>query len=386
MDLSPNDIRNYEFPNQMRGYDKEEVDSFLEQIATTLENMKQDQLKISMENDSLRAQLDILKKLEDSIKNAAIDARKNADATLANAKLQAAEIMADAKTKAQNLINSHDAKLNLFRNQFSQLEVAKISFINKIKEIIENHTQLVHDIEQNKEQYEADMPFDLNGSDETDDVPATETNTGDTDRISVTDSSEISRNTMETVGTPAKNEHIVTEEANAAEDNIEAKIAQAQADSEPVMEKPVDPELAAALHDYQNLVNKEKITEPISPDTLIGGKPEIPKQGEVVETSKKAEDIPDGFVAVHDAPPAPHNADMNSESYDEGDDTGEIDVNYDESDDEGTEHNSIDIDTPMLGKSEPQRSAVPGTSPDIAKALDDVVAKFEEEMEKAEKS
>ncbi|MBD3258735.1 DivIVA domain-containing protein, partial [candidate division GN15 bacterium] len=32
MDLSPNDVRNYEFPSQMRGYDKEEVNNFKEQV------------------------------------------------------------------------------------------------------------------------------------------------------------------------------------------------------------------------------------------------------------------------------------------------------------------------------------------------------------------
>ncbi len=104
MSLSPNDIRNYEFPTQMRGYDKEEVDSFLDTIATSLENMKQDALKLSMENDSIKSQLESLKQFEDSIKGAAIDARKNADATMANAKDEAETLLADAKTKDDNLV------------------------------------------------------------------------------------------------------------------------------------------------------------------------------------------------------------------------------------------------------------------------------------------
>ena len=48
MDLSPNDIRNYEFPSQMRGYDKEEVDNLLEQVAAALEEARQQNLKLSM--------------------------------------------------------------------------------------------------------------------------------------------------------------------------------------------------------------------------------------------------------------------------------------------------------------------------------------------------
>ena len=75
MDLSPNDIRGYEFPNQMRGYDKDEVDNFLEQVANAFEEMKQQNLKYSMEIESLKSQLSGLKQFEDTIKSAAIDAR-----------------------------------------------------------------------------------------------------------------------------------------------------------------------------------------------------------------------------------------------------------------------------------------------------------------------
>ncbi|MFQ5452850.1 MAG: DivIVA domain-containing protein, partial [Candidatus Zixiibacteriota bacterium] len=89
MDLSPNDIRNQEFSNKMRGYDKEDVDNFLEKVAEALENARQENLKLSMEIDSLNTQITGLKQFEDTIKNAAIDARRNADLTIANAKKEA---------------------------------------------------------------------------------------------------------------------------------------------------------------------------------------------------------------------------------------------------------------------------------------------------------
>ncbi|MBD3402924.1 DivIVA domain-containing protein, partial [candidate division GN15 bacterium] len=67
MDLSPNDIRSYQFPNQMRGYDREEVDGFREQMAQAFETLKQEQVKLSMENESLKNQLAALKQFEDTI-------------------------------------------------------------------------------------------------------------------------------------------------------------------------------------------------------------------------------------------------------------------------------------------------------------------------------
>ena len=86
MDLSPNDIRNYEFPTQLRGYEKDEVDKFKDQVAEAIEQLKQENLKYSMEIESIKGQLSGLRQFEDAIKSAAIDARRNADLTIANAK------------------------------------------------------------------------------------------------------------------------------------------------------------------------------------------------------------------------------------------------------------------------------------------------------------
>ena len=106
MDLSPNDIRNYEFPSQMRGYDKDEVDSLLEQIAAAMEEIKQVNLNLSMELDSVKGQLQGLRQFEDTIKSAAIDARRNADLTMDNAKQEAELLLGKAKNEAEKIIES----------------------------------------------------------------------------------------------------------------------------------------------------------------------------------------------------------------------------------------------------------------------------------------
>ena len=42
MELSPNDIRSFEFNTQMRGYEKNEVDDLLEDVAVALESARQE--------------------------------------------------------------------------------------------------------------------------------------------------------------------------------------------------------------------------------------------------------------------------------------------------------------------------------------------------------
>ncbi len=334
MSLSPNDIRNYEFPTQMRGYDKEEVDSFLDTVATTLENLKQESLKLSMESDSLKSQLDSLKQVEDSIKGAAIDARKNADTTMLSAKTEASEILAQAQKQANDLVSSKEAKISEYKKQLNRLEETKNSYSTELKDMIKVHLAMVDKIAETEFSYKSDK------NDSSD--------SGNDSSFDVTDSSEVKRDEMTSVGTESSSStgSIVTEEANAASEIVEATEA-----------TPIDPELEEALAGYEHPTP----TSPnVNPDTMIG-KSSTPKQGEVIETTKRAEEIPEGFIVG--------NAVEESDGRDE--ETGKMNLAPDAAD-ENCEHNAINID---------EKSISPEN---IVEELDNVVAKFEEELDKAE--
>ena len=53
MELTPNEIRNLKFSSSMRGYNRAEVDSFMEAAATALEEARVALLKVSEEKESL---------------------------------------------------------------------------------------------------------------------------------------------------------------------------------------------------------------------------------------------------------------------------------------------------------------------------------------------
>ncbi len=306
MDLSPNDIRTYEFPSQMRGYDKDEVDNFLDQAAQALENTKQENLRLSMEIDSLKAQVSTIKEYEDAIKKAAIDARKNADATVESAKTEAGNILIDAKEQAESIISTKVKEAKHLEKQLEELDETKKSFISEIRKIITTHHDKIDEIAQ------ADIKRTL----------ADNSPNGD---IEVTDSSDITRDSMETVADTPKG----LEETNNDEE-----------------QKAVDPELAAALENYQKPHIVHDDTHAAEEKSMA----ETPKPGEFVETDKSAEDVPDEFIVGN-----------------------EVAENKD----------NKTIDTDKVNVASDDKSQTP--PPNIAEELDNVVAKFEEEMDKAEK-
>ncbi len=444
MDISPNDIRKYQFPTQLRGYDKDDVDSFKERVGDALETMKQEHLKMSMELESVKSQLQGLKQFEDTIKGAAIDARRAADQTISQAKKEAAEALQKARAEAQKMVAGHREQMAVLEKQVALLKKAKESYMSKLRELIGGHLKLIEEVSRDRTservaeaavkeaaaagEAQAASIAQAYETPEQSETPKAqmpkvhalkETPKPLENGLEITESAEVVARQRETVATPpSKPVGIRTEEANAAGDIIPADVPdetdfsqQAVDPDEPAMPEPspaqpeesmprpeepaqaeieeppaknIDPELAAALESYQKGVEKE------------GGSPlatpQAPGPNQVVETTARAEDVPAEFVAAT-AAPAKRDADMRTVADGEYSEENEEERAASgpqmapEAQDQPTEHNTIDIDGTgghQLPKQETEDETV---DPDnLAEELDKVVAKFEEEMDRAARS
>jgi cell division initiation protein len=355
MNVTPSDIRNYEFAHQMRGYDREEVDNFLEQVATAFEALKQENLKLSAEVDSLKTQLAGLRQFEDTIKNAAIDARRNADMTVANAKKEAELILSKAKAEAEKIVGSRADKVNEIEEQIAKLQLAKKSYLTQLRTLIKSHLDLLDEITK------TETPAEGKGS------------------LEVTESTDITRKKIETVATkPSQPEAIKTEEANAPDrivpvaseepeptpDSTATKEDTTGASSQQ-SELALDPELAAALEIYQRKQAQEAAAQTTPPKT---DSTPPPAPGQIVETSARAEDIPEGFIPKDDSDPDSATTDKIPTDDEKATASAEP---HPVKTDETTE--TTEGDSPLAPEN-------------LAEELDKVVAKFEEEMDKASKN
>jgi cell division initiation protein len=336
MDLSPNDIRNYEFPNQMRGYDKNEVDNLLDQVADALERSKQENLKLSMEADSLNSQLTGLKQFEDTIKSAAIDARRNADITIATAKQEAEMMLSKAKGDAENILADRTRDVSDIENQITKLGLTRKSYLSKIRSLIKTHLEMVDDIEGDPVQPAAQAKLSESS-----------------DSINITQSTDVTTEQRESLANePDKaDDNGAVEDASVPDDLKDAIQSDDSPDPEP--EQPIDPELAAALENYKKAAANES-----APRTETNSKTASTDEA-FVETTARAEDIPDGFVAKED------------ESDDQPEATATDKVTT-------SDPNVLSIDESESTPAEPLEPA------HLAGELDKVAARFEETMDKAD--
>ncbi|MEA2031679.1 MAG: DivIVA domain-containing protein [candidate division Zixibacteria bacterium] len=321
MDLSPNDIRNFEFEPQMRGYNKDNVRDFLEQIATAMDNAKQKELKLSMEIDSLKTQLIDLRQYENTIKSAAIDARRNADLTVENAKKEAKLITDQAKIETNEIINSRASKITNFEEEITKLQLTKKSYMTKLRNLIKSHLETIEELS----------------------IDDSEINSSDAD-IEATKSIDLTHGESETANDESSQS--VTDVEQSDDTTIQDESG----------DKPVDPELAAALEGY-----KGNHDQTIDNDMTPAASPD----GETVEIAALGDNVPDGFVADNSVKSDRNSTDkIKTQTHDEN---------------EITEHNSIDVDKDNTEKKTSMDAK------DLANELDNVAAKFEEEMDKADK-
>ena len=332
MDLSPNDVRSYEFRNQMRGYDKAEVDSFINQVAAALDEAKQANLKLSIENESLRSQISGLKQFEDTIKNAAIDARRNADLTMANAKQEAATFLLKAKQEAESIAVNRTREISEIEAKITRLGLTKKSYLTKIRSLIQSHLDIIDEV----------------------DSGALTSNEPE-EELAITHSADVETEQDESIEQPTEDVYEETDNGDSGrvDDQLAAKLRDVIQDqsTDHTDGDSIDPELAAALESYKRAAAR-KVFNPTQPTG--SGTPNIDA---VIETNSLAEEIPPGFIAK--------NGDVNHRNA-----TDKFAV--------------LHRQAKGFGMSDSSKTPL---SPDkLARELDEVAARFEEEINKATKS
>ncbi|HYI45947.1 MAG TPA: DivIVA domain-containing protein [Actinomycetota bacterium] len=101
MEVSARDIQEQQFHDAWRGYNQEEVDDFLDDLAGTIE-------RLTRENDALRNRVRELEETahssrstEEMLKKTLLNAQQTADQSIAEAKAQAEKIISEAREKIQ---------------------------------------------------------------------------------------------------------------------------------------------------------------------------------------------------------------------------------------------------------------------------------------------
>jgi len=143
MRITPLDIQQKQFKVKFRGFDMEEVYSFLEIIREELEELLKENTLLKERVTVLENQVEEYKKIEQSIRDTLMTAQQLVDEYKNNAKKEAELILKEAEIKAENIIIEAQDKVVKIHEDIVDLKGIRRHFKEEIKRLIESHLRMI---------------------------------------------------------------------------------------------------------------------------------------------------------------------------------------------------------------------------------------------------
>jgi cell division initiation protein len=143
MKITPLDIQQQKFKIRFRGFDPQEVDLFLEQIADAFESLLKANEKLQEEIRRLENESQGYKKREETFKRALLNSQKVLEQMKENAQKSAELIIAEAEVKAEKILNKAHNRLAQLHEDIAELKRQRMQIEVQIGSIIEAHTKLL---------------------------------------------------------------------------------------------------------------------------------------------------------------------------------------------------------------------------------------------------
>ncbi|MCP4672362.1 MAG: DivIVA domain-containing protein [Desulfobacula sp.] len=143
MGITPTVVRQKEFTTRFRGFDVQEVDSFLEDITTELENLNNTINSLQETNHRLNLENQGYRTREGSMKNAMIQSQKVLDQMKENAKKSSQMIIANAELEAQKMLQRAQKRLSQLHSDIIELKRQRIQLEMQISTVIESHSKML---------------------------------------------------------------------------------------------------------------------------------------------------------------------------------------------------------------------------------------------------
>lgn len=143
--LTPEDIRQQEFKQSALGYNKEQVEDFLDGVAKEIETLTQEFNTLYAENKESKLALQTYGNVEDSLKETLLLAQKTAQESIRNAQGEADAIMRNAETEKNALLFAAKENLSEIQNDVQKLKSKRETVLIKLKALLRTNLEMIND-------------------------------------------------------------------------------------------------------------------------------------------------------------------------------------------------------------------------------------------------
>ncbi len=141
--LTPQDIREQEFKQSALGYNRDQVNEFLGELAEELETFIQESKQVHAENNEARLALKTYMNVEDSLKETLLLAQKTGQDTIRSAQKEAAAIITKAETEKAALLFTAKENLASVQNDILELRAKRDAMVIKLRSVLHTNLELL---------------------------------------------------------------------------------------------------------------------------------------------------------------------------------------------------------------------------------------------------
>ncbi len=141
--ISPIDIQHKTFKKALQGYDRTEVDQFLDEVIETLEDDAHARAALEAEIADLKERISHFKSMEESLQNTLVLAQRTADEVKASAHKEADLIKQEAKVSAEREVAVHNNVAEDARRQRQRAIEAAEKAKSELRSLLMTHLSLL---------------------------------------------------------------------------------------------------------------------------------------------------------------------------------------------------------------------------------------------------
>ncbi len=145
MKITPHDIHAQEFRRSLRGYDMDEVDAFLAQVADELETHAQENLHLKDQIKVLEERVAEYQKLDERLKETLVTAQEMKEEIAKASQHRVEAAAAQARAEAQRIVADAHKKLVRIQSQVDDLRRYRDSFIIRYKAFLDQQYRFLAD-------------------------------------------------------------------------------------------------------------------------------------------------------------------------------------------------------------------------------------------------
>ena len=143
MRITPLDIQQKQFATKFRGFDMEEVDSFLEIIREEMEELLRENANLREEARRFEKQLKEYKNMEVTLRDTLVKTQELVEGYKATAKKDAELLRKEAELNAEQILREAQDKVVKIHEDITDLKGIRRHFKEELRRLIEGHLSMI---------------------------------------------------------------------------------------------------------------------------------------------------------------------------------------------------------------------------------------------------